>query len=229
MQRYLQLILTTMAIIPAGANAQTPPVIEGPVYVATYVEVAPTAVGQGGALLRHYRDASRKDSGNLRMELVQEIGRRSRFAVLAIWADQKAFETHGKSAPTAQVRDKLKAVQAAPYDERVHSGLAVGARDALRSSSVVVLTHVDVPGPFKDATVPLLQQLAEASRKEAGNQRYEVQQQANRPNHFTVVELWADRKAYDAHVMAGHTRQFRDKLGPMSGALYDERIYKPLE
>jgi quinol monooxygenase YgiN len=229
MQRYLQLILTTMAIIPAGANAQTPPVIEGPVYVATYVEVAPTAVDQGGALLRHYRDASRKDSGNLRMELVQEIGRPSRFAVLAIWADQKAFEMHGKSAPTAQFRDKLKAVQAAPYDERVHSGLAVGARDALRSSSVVVLTHVDVPGPFKDATVPLLQQLAEASRKEAGNQRYEVQQQANRPNHFTVVELWADRKAYDAHVMAGHTRQFRDKLGPMSGALYDERLYKPLE
>jgi quinol monooxygenase YgiN len=56
-----------------------------------------------------------------------------------------------------------------------------------------------------------------------------VQQQGNRPNHFTVVEIWADQKAYDAHVMAGHTRQFRDKLGPMSGALYDERLYKALD
>jgi quinol monooxygenase YgiN len=195
------------------------------VYVATYVEVAPTAVDEGAALLQRYRDASRKDAGNQRMELVQELGRPSRFALLAIWQDQKAFELHANKA----LREKLKPIQAAPYDDRVHSGLAVAAKDALRSGSVVVLTHVDVPPPFKDTTIALLQQLAEASRKEAGNQRFEVQQQGNRPNHFTVVEIWADQKAQDAHVMAGSTRQFRDKLGPMSGALYDERLYKPLE
>ncbi len=84
----------------------------------------------------------------------------------------------------------------------------------------------DVPPPFKDTTVPMLQQLAEASRKDAGNKRFEALQQANRPNHFTVVEAWADRKAYESHVLADHTRQFRDKLGPMSGALYDERLFK---
>jgi quinol monooxygenase YgiN len=225
MQRYLRLILTIMALIPAGSSAQTPPAIEGQVYVATYVEVAPTAVDEGAALLQRYRDASRKDAGNQRMELVQELGRPSRFALLAIWQDQKAFELHANKA----LREKLKPIQAAPYDDRVHSGLAVAAKDALRSGSVVVLTHVDVPPPFKDTTIALLQQLAEASRKEAGNQRFEVQQQGNRPNHFTVVEIWADQKAQDAHVMAGSTRQFRDKLGPMSGALYDERLYKPLE
>lgn len=225
MHRYL--LLFTMAF--TGANAQTPPVIEGPVYVATYVELVPTAVNEGAALLKQYREASRKDAGNLRMELVQETGRPTRFAMLAIWADQKAFDAHGKTAHTAQFRDKLKAVHAAPYDERVQSGMAVGARDPLRAGSVVVVTHVDVPGPFKDATVPLLHQLSEASRKEAGNLRFEVQQQGNRPNHFTVVELWADPKAYEAHVMAGHTRQFRDKLGPMTGALYDERLYRALD
>lgn len=229
MQRYLRLILTIMAVVPAGSSAQTPPAIEGPVYIATYVEVVPTAIDEGAALMKQYRDASRNDDGNLRMELVQERGRPSRFALLAIWADQKAFETHGKSALTAQFRDKLKAVQAAPYDERAHSGLAVAGRDALRRGSVVVLTHVDVPPPFKDTTIALLQQLSEAGRKEAGNQRFEVQQQGNRANHFTVVEIWAGEKAHDAHVMAGHTRQFRDKLGPMSGALYDERLYRPLE
>lgn len=226
MQRYLRLILTIMAAIPAGSSAQTPPpAIEGPVYVATYVEVVPTAADEGAALLKQYRDASRKDAGNQRMELVQELGRPSRFAVLAIWQDQKAFELHANKA----LREKLKPIQAAPYDDRVHSGLAVAAKDALRRSAVVVLTHVDVPPPFKDTTISLLQQLSEASRKETGNQRFEVQQQGNRPNHFTVVEIWADKKAYDAHVMAGHTRQFRDKLGPMSGALYDERLYQPLE
>ncbi|HEV8108415.1 MAG TPA: antibiotic biosynthesis monooxygenase [Burkholderiales bacterium] len=227
MHRYLRLfVLTTMALGATASNAQTPPpAIEGPVYVATYVELLPTTVKDGSALLKQYRDATRKDAGNQRAEVVQETNRPTRLVVLTIWGDQKAFEAHGKAAHTAQFRDKLKGVHAAPYDERVHSGMAVGAKDALRAGSVVVVTHVDVPPPFKDTTVPMLQQLAEASRKDAGNQRFEAQQQANRPNHFTVVEAWADRKTYEGHVLAAHTRQFRDKLGPMSGALYDERLF----
>jgi quinol monooxygenase YgiN len=56
-----------------------------------------------------------------------------------------------------------------------------------------------------------------------------VLQQTNRPNHFTVVEAWKDRNAFDAHGMAAHTRQFRDRLAPMSGALYDERLYGVLD
>jgi quinol monooxygenase YgiN len=224
--RFLPLFLLTVVF---HANAQTPPAVEGPVYVATYVELVPAGIGEGGALLKQYRDAGRKDAGNLRMELVQEAGRASRFALLAVWADQKAFEAHGKAAHTAQFRDKLKAVNAAPYDERVHSGMSVGAREALRAGSVVVMTHVDVPGNMKDAVVPLLRELGDASRKELGNLRFEVQQQGNRPNHFTVVESWAEPKAYDTHVSAAHTRQFREKLGPMVGALYDERLYRPID
>jgi quinol monooxygenase YgiN len=230
MHRYLRFFaLTAMGLGAAGSNAQTPPVIEGPVYVATYVEVLPTAIKDGSALLKQYRDATRKDAGNQRAEVVQESNRPTRFVVMTIWGDQKAFEAHGKAAHTAQFRDKLKSAHAAPYDERVGSGMAVAAKDSLKSGSVVVVTHVDVPPPSKDTVIPMLQQLAEASRKDAGNQRFEVQQQASRPNHFTVVEAWADQKAYEGHVLAAHTRQFRDKLGPMSGALYDERLFKPVD
>ena len=227
MRRLLALCLLTLAAVDAGAQAL--PAIQGPVYVATYFEFLPTAVGGGAALLKQYRDASRSDAGNQRMELVQEAGRPTRFALVSIWADQKAYDDHGRAAHTARLRDQLRAIHAAPYDERVHGGMAVGPRNELRAGTVVVLTHVDVPGTFKDATVPLLHQLAEASRKEAGNLRFEVQQQGNRPNHFTVVELWTDQKAYEAHVTAGHTRQFRDQLGPMTGALYDERLYQALD
>lgn len=223
--RFLLLFLLTAAFV---ANAQAP-AIEGPVYVATYVELVPAGISEGSAVLKQYRDAARKDAGNQRMELVQEIGRPSRFALLALWADQKAFEAHDKAAHTAQFRDKLKAVNAAPNDERVHSGMSVGGRDTPRAGALAVVTHVDVPGALKDAVVPLLREHSEASRREAGNLRFEVQQQGNRPNHFTVVELWADPKVHEAHVMAGHTRQFRDKLGPMVGALYDERLYRTID
>jgi len=226
MHRYLGLLLA-VAVIPISAHAQ--PQSAGPVYVATYVEVLPSAISDGAALLKQYRDASRKDGGNLRLEIVQEINRPSRFVILAIWTDQQAFEAHGKAPHTAQFRDRLKAIHAAPYDERVHSGMSVGARDAAPAGAFFVVTHVDVPPPSKDVTVPLLKQLSEDGRKDAGNLRFEVQQQGNRPNHFTVVEIWASQKAYEAYVTAPHTRQFRETLGPMSGALYDERLYKTLD
>ena len=52
MRLYLPFLLLTMAVMPTGTNAQTPPAIEGPVYIANYVEVVPTAVGAGAALLK---------------------------------------------------------------------------------------------------------------------------------------------------------------------------------
>jgi quinol monooxygenase YgiN len=55
-----------------------------------------------------------------------------------------------------------------------------------------------------------------------------VLQQANRGNHFSVLEAWTNRKALDGHAAAAHTRDFRAKLTPVAGALYDERIYKAL-
>lgn len=70
---------------------------------------------------------------------------------------------------------------------------------------------------------------AETSRKDAGNVRFEVWQQTSRQNHSTIVEVWQDQPAFEAHVRAGHTRQFREKFQPLSGSLYDERLYKALD
>ena len=43
---------------------------------------------------------------------------------------------------------------------------------------------------------------------------------------MTVTEIWSDLATYDAHGMTAHTKAFRDKLLPMSGSLYDERLYR---
>ena len=51
----------------------------------------------------------------------------------------------------------------------------------------------------------------------------------NRPNHFTVVEMWRSRNDHEANSMSAHQREFRDKLAQMTGALYDERLYEILE
>jgi quinol monooxygenase YgiN len=214
----------------AQAPAPAPAVIEGTIYSVTYVEVMPTSRADATALLKRYREATRKEDGNLRCETVSRIGQPHQFAILEVWKDQKAFEAHRKSETTTQFRDKIQAMRNAPTDERVHIGISVGPLQAnLGVAAVYVVTHVDVIPPRKDDGFAAVRQLGEESRVAAGNVRFEVVQQTNRPNHFTVIEIWKDAKAVETHSMAEPTRQFRDKLGPMSGALYDERMFKAVE
>ena len=90
-----------------------------------------------------------------------------------------------------------------------------------------MVSHVDVS---QDPKVPvMLRRLAEASRQEDGNLRFDVVQHMMRANHFTVIETWRNQKALDAHAAAAHTRQYRDELQPMTGSPLDERVHKPIE
>ena len=80
-----------------------------------------------------------------------------------------------------------------------------------------------------DLAVELLGTLAAESRRDNGNGRFDVLVQSNRRNHMTVVEAWEDAAAQEAHYGANHTRLFRASLFPLSGALYDERLYHALD
>ena len=83
MHRYFRFLLAA-AIVPFAANVQAQGPAEAAVYVATYVEVVPGAAGEALALLRQYRDAARRDEGNLRAEAVQEANRPNRFALIVL-------------------------------------------------------------------------------------------------------------------------------------------------
>jgi quinol monooxygenase YgiN len=189
----------------------------------------PSSVVSGTTLLKQYRDASRKEDGSVSVQVLQEIGRPNRFALVEVWKDKPARDAHVGAASTTQFRDKLKAIANAPYDERVNNGLYVGpAQSQHPRDAIYVLTHVDVIPTSKDACMELLKGMSADTPKDAGNLRYEVLQQPNRLNHFTVYEAWSNAEGLDGHAMAPHTRAFRDKLAPMAGALYDERFYSEL-
>jgi autoinducer 2-degrading protein len=216
--------IVAAALAPA-AHAQS-----GAVYLATYVDVMPSAADSSSYTFDRYRDASRKEDGNLRFDVLREIGRANRFAIIEAWRDKAALDAHAKAASTAQFRDKLKAIQNAPYDERISNGLYVGpVKNENRGGAIYVVTHVDVVPPGKDDCLALLKAMSIDTPKDTGNISYEVLQQANRSNHFTVIEAWTGRKALDSHAMAAHTRSFRASLSPIAGALYDERFYKILD
>jgi quinol monooxygenase YgiN len=229
MRTLITLLVACTAVLTAlaggAAYAQS-----GAVYAITYVEVMPNATNAGTTLLRHYRDASRKESGNVRTDVLQEIARPNRFAVVEIWKDKATSEAHEKAASSAELVDKLHTIGNAPFDRRLTNGLYVGSSSSVNDrNAIYVLTHVDVIPQHKDGCMALLKAMSVDTPKDPGNIGYTALQQANRANHFAVLEVWANRKALDGHAEAAHTRDFREKLSPMAGALYDERFYRSVD
>jgi quinol monooxygenase YgiN len=219
------LALATLPVIPMNAEAQ-----DGPVYAVSYIDAAPASRNAVAKALQQLAAASRKDGGSERLEILQRIAHPNQFVMVSIWKDKKSHDAHAAAAHTKDFREKMKPQLISLVDDRLHSGfeIASGPAGKVAAGAIFVVTHVDVPPPRKDDCIALLNPLAADSRKGAGNLRFEVVQQTSRPNHFSVVEVWKDRSAFEARSTAGPQKTFRDKLGPMLGALYDERIYKVL-
>lgn len=225
-------LLAGLVMVPATLFAQvgTGAPTETAAFAVTYVEVLPSARSTAVAALKQYRDASRKDEGYGRVEIIEQIGRPGHFGLIERWADQKALDAHGQTAHTKQLQTALQPIRTSHYDQRPYKPLALGSAPATPGNEAIhVMTHVDI-GPGSKADVPgLLKQLVDDSRKDEGNLRFGVLQHAQRANHFTVFETWRDEKALDGHAAAPHTRQYREQVGPLTGSPLDERLYKLVE
>jgi quinol monooxygenase YgiN len=135
------------------------------------------------------------------------------------------MDAHGPAQK--RLLDALQRIRVSGYDQRPYKTLTVGPVPAPNSRAVSVVSHVDVtPDP---RVAEMLKRLADASRKEDGNVRFDVIQHTMRANHFTVIETWQSQKAFDAHVAAAHTKQYRDDLQPLTGSPLDERVYTAVE
>jgi quinol monooxygenase YgiN len=221
-------ITPARAQVPAAAPSQPAPTPSGPAYCVTYFEVAPAASRKTGGLLRQFAAASRKKNGNVEFLALREITRPGRFALVEAWQDKAALDAHGTAMQA--LADKLQPAFASPFDARQFWSLSVvppGA-GADMSRAIYVLTHVDVFPAGKDQVAALIRQQADDSRKDAGALRFDAVIQDARPNHFHLIEAWANHGVREAHALADHSRQFRAKLVPFEGALYDERLYEAI-
>jgi len=199
-------------------------------FTVTYIEATPSAKAEAAGLLKQYSDNTSLQAGLMRLDVLQRVDRTNHFAIVAVWKDGKAAETHASESQTKEFRSKLQPLLIGPYDERPHVGLSVGpATGATTSASgLYAVTHVDIIPPKKDDGLAAIKLLSEHSRKEPGTLRYEALQQNSRPNHVRLVEVWNSEEDLERHETAPHTREFRELLLPMSGSLYDQRLYRPL-
>ena len=222
---------SALSMVAAAGGAQAQGMAEA-AYCITYIEVAPPAKDKAAALVKEFGAASRKSAGSLRFDVLRRIDRPNQFAIVEVWKDKAAYDANTAGAHKKQFQDKLAPMLITAYDERPHIGLApgpVGAGAGARGGAVYVVTHIDVIPPKKDDAIAALKELAEPSRKDAGNLRFDALTQISRPNHSTAVEIWKDMAALEMHEAAAHTVKFRETLTPWSGALYDERLYHSLD
>ena len=89
-----------------------------------------------------------------------------------------------------------------------------------------VVTHIDLMPAGTDSGVAAMRVFAAETLKEPGCTRFEILQQAGRPNHLTLVGSWKDQKACDTHDSSAYTKTFREKMQPLIGSPWDERLHQ---
>src|SRR2546428_11485732 len=122
----------------------------GAIYTVSYIEVRPRATSQAPGLLKLLADASRKEAGALRIEVLQRTVPSSHFAILEVWKDQQALDAHTGASHTKQFRDRLQSLLVAPVDDRLCIAMEVGAIEAgrrPRPPRLVVAADVAPPHP----------------------------------------------------------------------------------
>lgn len=230
--RFLRCLLLGVLTLVSSLEVQTQaqPSSDTARYAVSYIEVLPSARAAMVAALKQYRDASRREDGYVRFDLLEQVAQPGRFAIVERWKDQQAFDSHGMASHVKTFRDALQSIRLSDYDERPYKSLTTGSGSVVgNSQAIYVVSHVDTVGGGQADAPGLLTRLAEASRKEQGCLVFDVVQHTMRANHFTVIETWENQRARDAHAAAVHTRQYRDGLQPISGSPLDERFFKAVE
>ncbi len=223
---FLSCIFAQLAFAATAAAPES----SQPVHVVVYADVLASAAPRAAAALKVYRAESRREPGAAGIDVFAQEGRASGFALVEVWRDSAAFETHGNAAAMELLRRELKPLQLAPLDVRVHTAYSLGSAATLGSHAITLLVHVDVLPPFVADYDRILKHYMEGTRAETGLQRLDILQTLPpHTNHFTVVESWIDPAAWQAHQKAATAQAYREGLAPMLGALYDERAYRKLD
>jgi quinol monooxygenase YgiN len=108
----------------ATSTAPLPPMHDpAALLVVTHVDVGPPNRDKAAVALKALVESSRKDSGNLRFDVVHQKARTNHFTVIEAWKDQQSDDTHELAAHTREFRTTLAPLAGALYDQRWYKAL----------------------------------------------------------------------------------------------------------
>jgi quinol monooxygenase YgiN len=221
-------LVTAVAIM--GASSAQAQAGSDTTYTVTTFDVAPSAVTQTIASLKHYRDAALKQAGNLSVDLLQEAGSPNRFAIHEGWSNRSAYDANEKTTHLAGLLDGLKPLAGAPVDRRTYRPLTIGPARTAGPGTVYMVLFLDVFPPGLQPTLAAVKDAAVAARKGEGNLRYDVEQEGvGLGNHMIFYAAWQNRDDFNAYEKSTYARHLRDIVGPLLGSPYDDRLYALLD
>lgn len=104
----------TLTTAPVAGSMDTQSII-----VVSHVDVGgPPA--EAPALLTQLTEASRREPGCLRFDVLQHTMRANHFTVVEVWSNQRTQEAHAAAAHTKAYREKLQPMTGSPLDERLY-------------------------------------------------------------------------------------------------------------
>src|SRR5882672_5743072 len=191
---------------PAGAQLQ---------YVVVYVEFKPADAKAGQRVLDDLASQALASVGVIRFDVLQQVDRRNFFALFETWSSAQTLAAFENSSATQAILTQLAPLLEAPLDERDGVLLAGTVNPRSRhaeSRQIFVITHVDIDPQFVGQAQPLLETFVNDSLSDPGVQTFALLSQTPTTNHFQLVEVFANLKAFNAHVSAQHTIDFRTAI-----------------
>jgi len=101
--------------------------------------------------------------------------------------------------------------------------LVAAAPARAQEGTIYVVRYIEAAPGTEAKTAGLLKELAAASRKEAGNERFEILQRSSPANQFATFEIWKDKGAQDAHMAGAAHKSFADGVAASLLAPIDDR------
>jgi quinol monooxygenase YgiN len=93
------------------------------VYVVAHVDTVGGVQADAPGLLTRLAEASRKEQGCLRFDVVQHTMRANHFTIIETWENQRTRDAHAAALHTKQYRDVLQPMSGSPLDERVYKAV----------------------------------------------------------------------------------------------------------
>jgi quinol monooxygenase YgiN len=218
-QGLFALLLVTGAV-PQLARADTQE------YAIVYIELTPGSQAQGERILDQLAQVA-FTAGALRFDVDKEVQRSNFYVLIETWSNLAAHDAFMASSITKALFAQLAKVAIAPPDERLGTLIQAGKATAARAhgGEIEVVTHIDVIPTFLAQAQPLIQQFVADSANDPGVKEFLLVSWLDITNHFQLVERYDTDRAFDQHVSAEHSVQFRQAMQPFIGAPYDERVY----
>jgi quinol monooxygenase YgiN len=114
-------------------------------------------------------------------------------------------------------------------DKPAAASAAPAASAAIGDTAFTMIIHMTAQPDKGDALIEFFRDCVAKTRKEPGCFLYHFNRDNKDPNHFILIETWADKASHEAHMQQKHTK---DLLAGVKNYVVDGSVkadnYKPV-